>query len=229
MSEIIHIVSRGVDKRRIFMDGKDYIRFVYDLFEFNDEEPATAFYTFGVSQKNQHYDLRSHSDKKDTRKLLVELLAFCLMPNHYHLLVSPRSKDGVTRFMRKLNIGYAKYFNEKYRRSGALFEGRYKRAHVKNEAHFLHLPYYIHLNPLDLKYPSWRKRSLINHKEAMYFLDRYKWSSHRDYMGIKNFPAVTQRELLLKLFNGARGYKKDIGKWLQQMDVSSMGDVLLEK
>lgn len=99
------------------------------------------------------------------------------MPNHYHLLLRPKFDDSLTKFMKKLNIGYAKYFNEKYKRSGALFEGRYKSVLVVDKSHFIHLPYYIHLNPLDLKFPEWRNREIKNYKEAMKFLENYRWSS----------------------------------------------------
>ena len=143
---ICHVMNRGVDKRNIFMQQEDYFRFIHDLFEFNDTAPANNLtYFFSKSSKDI---AKPYIDKKP-RKLLVEILAFCLMPNHYHLLLKPRFDDGIAKFMKKLNMGYAKYFNEKYRRSGALFQGRYKSVTVSNEAHFIYLPYYIHLNPLD--------------------------------------------------------------------------------
>jgi len=217
---IYHILSRGVDKRKIFSDDKDYLRFIHDLFEFNDiESPTNLNYFF---KKNSMVIARPYIHDKRPRKLLVEILTFCLMPNHYHLLLRPRFDNGITKFMKKLNMGYARYFNEKYKRSGTLFEGRYKSISVKNEAHFIHLPFYIHLNPLDLKSPEWRN------KEVIKFLENYRWSSFPDYVGKKNFPSVTQREFLLEFFEGPEQYKKDTIKWLKEMDLEEIKDLTLE-
>lgn len=117
------------------------------------------------------------NDGKEHRELLVNIHAFCLMPNHYHLLLTERIDGGISKFMKKVNMGYAKYFNQKYERKGALFEGRYKSILVKNDAHFIYLPYYIHLNPLDLIMPGWRKNKIYDYKKAIQFLENYRWSS----------------------------------------------------
>lgn len=219
---LLHVLSRGVDKRKIFMDDSDYLRFIHDLFEFNDEAPVVSTY-----RKDGNVIAR-RSIEKDHRKLIVNIHAFCLMPNHYHLLLSARVEGGIPKFMKKLNMGYARYFNEKYERSGALFEGRYKRISIRTDAHFIHLPYYIHLNPLDLTAPGWRNRELKDHNKAMRSLDLYRWSSHLDYAGIKNFPSVTQREFLLKFFGNSDKYKKSIKRWLKEMDSETLKNVSLE-
>ena len=125
-------------------------------------------------------------------------------------------------------MGYARYFNEKYKRSGTLFEGRYKSVSVKNEAHFIHLPYYIHVNSLDLRFPEWRDKEIKNYQEAMKFLENYRWSSFPDYIGKKNFPSVTQREFLLEFFGGPEQYKKDTREWLKEMDLEGIKDLTLE-
>ncbi|MEK7077754.1 MAG: transposase, partial [Patescibacteria group bacterium] len=107
--ELVHVLNRGVDKRTIFLDDEDRFRFIHDLFEFNDQGRVNnVFYLF-----NKYNDIASHYIERK-RKLLVDIHAFCLMPNHYHLLLSPRVDDGIVKFMKKLGIGYAKYFNIKY-------------------------------------------------------------------------------------------------------------------
>lgn len=224
MVEIVHTLSRGVDKRKIFLDTQDYFRFIHDLFEFNDiENVNTTFYRF--SQSN---DIARRKIERKPRKLLVNILAFCLMPNHYHLLLQPRMEDAIPKFMKKLNMGYAKYFNQKQERYGTLFEGRYKRVPIKHDAHFIHIPYYIHCNPLDLKYPEWRERKVSGYKNALAYLDTYRWSSHLDYLGKKNFPSVTQRELLLDFFGGHGGYARCFQNWLKDIDLESIRDTVLE-
>src|SRR3989344_3808259 len=138
---LYHLLNRGVDKRKIFMDEKDHFRFIHDLFEFNDT--ASADHNF--HRITQLRDVgRPSVESRRPRKLLVNLHAFCLMPNHYHLLVSPLHDTGISLFMKKLNGGYAKYFNERYKRSGALFQGKYKSVSIKSDPHFLWIPYYIH-------------------------------------------------------------------------------------
>lgn len=224
--EIFHVLNRGVDKRNIFLDGQDYFRFVHNLFEFND--PSPVFNLGYFLNRNQSIDLRSRYIKRKPRKLIVEVLAFCLMPNHFHLLIRQKERGGITKFMRKLGIGYAKYFNQKYERTGTLFQGRYKAVLVNREAHFIHLPYYIHFNPLDLLMPDWRTGKIKNYKKAIDFLNSYRWSSHLDYIGRKNFPSVTQREFLLKIFGGAESYQKEVKNWLKEMDLTEIKKLTLE-
>lgn len=222
--ELIHVLNRGVDKRKIFLDKQDHFRFIHDLYEFNDKDNVLNISRFQLIDVG----CQSIEKKKKQRKLLVDIHAFCLMPNHYHLLISPRVENGVPLFMKKLNGGYAKYFNEKYKRSGALFQGKYKRLAIKNEAHFIHLPYYIHLNPLDLITPEWRDRELGNFTKAIKFLDSYRWSSHLDYAGVNNFPSVTQRSFLLDFFGGQEEYKDSIKKWLKQLGSNDIKKIILE-
>ena len=227
MAGIVHVLSRGVDKRKIFLDEQDYFRFVHDLFEFNDQEWVNnIFYRFQRSKQSN--DIASHYIEKKPRKLLVDILAFCLMPNHYHLLLTSRIDNGISKFMKKLNMGYAKYFNEKYEREGTLFEGRYKSIPVTREVHFIYIPYYIHLNPLDLNFPEWRNKEIKDYKAAMNFLENYRWSSFPDYIGKKNFPSVTNREFLNEFFGGVKQYKKDTLQWLKELDLENIKDLILE-
>jgi len=222
---IYHIYNRGVEKRDIFLEDEDYFRFIHDLFEFNDEEPATLLYY--KKPFIQSYETKSHRIGSK-RKLIVEILIFTLMPNHFHLLLKQRLENGIMKFMHKLGVGYAMYFNQKYERTGSLFQGPYKAILVEKDAHFIHLPYYIHSNPLDLKFPEWKNKEIRNYKEAMKFLENYRWSSFLDYIGKKNFPSVTQREFLLDFFGGPEQYKKNTIKWLKEMDLESIKDLILE-
>ncbi|MEK7180773.1 MAG: transposase [Patescibacteria group bacterium] len=220
-----HTLNRGVDKRKIFLDTEDYLRGIHDLFEFNDVESVNNLTYFF---RNNSKDVGRPYIRREARKLLVKIHTFCLMPNHYHLLLSEVVENGIPLFMKKFNGGYAKYFNEKYNRAGALFSGRYKKVIVKDEAHFIHLPYYIHLNPLDLIAPEWRDRKLTNFTNAMKFLNSYRWSSHLDYAGEKNFPSVTQRDFLMKFFNSHEQYKRSIAEWLEELSLKDVREVVLE-
>ena len=150
------------------------------------------------------------------------------MPNHYHLLLQSSTKGDLSLFMRKLNGGYSRYFNTKHDRSGALFQGKYKSVLVRQESHLLHLPYYIHGNPLDLVMPEWRKKTLNDYKKALRFLEDYKWSSFPDYIGGQNFPSVTQREFLMEFYGGPTQYKKSFVSWLRNFNPETMEHLLLE-
>jgi len=242
MMEIFHVLNRGVDKRNIFLDDQDRFRFIHDLFEFNDENrvDTASYYNYIHNRSSQcddiecrhinrfGYDKKSLRQSRKPRQLLVDILVFCLMGNHYHLLLSPLVKEGIPRFMKKLNMGYAKYFNEKYKRKGALFEGRYRSVPVIEEKHLSYLPYYIHFNPLDFVFPNWRNGNINNQKKAITYLKKYRWSSHLDYLGIKNFPSITSRDYMLKILGGSELYEKNIEDWLKEMDSEKVGIFTLE-
>lgn len=225
-NEIYHVLNRGVDKRNIFIEDEDYLRFIHNLFEFNDSEPINNVGYFFNQTKSKAF-ARPYIERKP-RKLLVEILAFCLMPNHYHLMLRPLRDDGVFKFVKRLGMGYALYFNQKYKRSGALFQGRYKAIRISDQAHFIHLPYYIHFNPLDLVAPEWRERKINNLTKTIKFLENYRWSSHLDYLGKKNFPSVTQRKFLLEFFDGTKGYENKMNQWIKDLDTKKIQEIALE-
>ena len=221
MFNFYHLVNRGVEQRTLFLDTHDYARFVHDLFEFNDTAPAPPFARRNVGLTMSNI-VPSH-----TRKQIVDIHAWCLMKNHYHLLVSERVENGISHFLRKLNIGYAKYFNEKYQRNGTLFQGRTKKILIEHDAQFNYILHYIHLNPLDyLKgAEQWRIRSkkkcIASVEMAVKYLDEYRWSSYQDYCGKKNFPSVVLMEFFRKTYPD---YSKEIRRYLHGAMVNT-GDV----
>ncbi len=228
--EIYHIYNRGVEKRDVFLEDKDYLRMIHDLFEFNDLNPPPNL-NYHIGKKSiqfQSLEVGLPKIERVPRKLLVDLFAFCLMPNHYHLLVRQRTKGGITLFMRKIGTGYTNYFNDKNKRVGPLFQGKFKAVTVTKENYFYYLPHYIHLNPLDLKFPEWRQRSMSNHKNVLQYLKNYRWSSYLDYIGIKNFPSVTQRDFIINLFGGTEKYIKDITYWLKETNIDDLGQFTFE-
>ncbi len=190
--ELYHVLNRGVEKRNIFMEEKDYLRFVHDLWEFNDINPTShAIHSF------KNLDLRNPNFPSSDKKRIVDIHGWCLMKNHYHLLLSERVEGGLTLFLRKLNVGYANYFNEKYKRVGSLFQGRTKKIHVNSNAYFLHILNYIHFNPLDYmtSMSGWREGRLEKPRQAHEYLMQYRWSSYPDYCGKRNFPSILMTEL----------------------------------
>lgn len=131
---VYHCYNRGVEKRPIFMDTQDYGVFLNRLKQMlaNPKDLTSA-------DPIDH--LKSYYGD-------VELLAYCLMPNHFHLLLHQTSDRSIPEFMRTLSTSYTMYFNKRYERVGHLFQGTYKARHVDNESYWLHISRYIHLNPL---------------------------------------------------------------------------------
>lgn len=219
--EIYHIFNRGVEKRKIFLQDADRLRFVHDLWLFNNE---SAVFNAGRHLNQSPIEVRLQSKRKE----MVKIMAFVLMDNHYHLMVKQVAENGITEFMRKLGTGYSNYFNLKYQRVGPLFQGKYKSIIIKSDSHFLFLPYYIHLNPLDNIIPEWRSQKIKNLKKAMEFLESYRWSSHLDYLGKKNFPDVINNSLLKAFFESPTWYKRELLQWLQGGNINEILDIALE-
>lgn len=210
--ELWHALNRGVDGRDIFLDDLDRIRFVHDLYAFNDANPVR--HDFGSKSKSG--GLRN-PHMPNTRELLVQIHGWCLMKNHYHLLLSELVEGGLSLFLRKLNVGYANAFNEKYERKGTLFQGRTKKILIGTDAHFNYILHYIHLNPLDYLNGAelWRQRShagITNARSAINYLDGYRWSSYLDYSGHKNFPSILTTDLFDGSFGGYAGLLREYVK-----------------
>lgn len=224
--ELYHALNRGVDKRTIFLDTQDYARFVHDMFEFNSDKPANNTW------RSHMVELRSRplNDSRSVNRTntIVDIHGWCLMENHYHLLLSERVEGGVSDFLRKLNIGYAKYFNERYERKGTLFQGRTKKIHIKTDAHVLHILNYVHLNPLDFQKDTrlWREQKIQNIHNATELLEKYRWSSLRDYSGVKNFPSIVTTSFFQKVFQG--DYMGQLKKYLRDISAVDVAHLKLE-
>ena len=206
--EIYHIFNRGVDKRRIFSDNKDCFRFIHDLWEFNDKNAVvnTTFYLDPSHYRETFSIVEGRKLERKPRKLLVEILCFSLMPNHFHLLLRQFVDGGISLFMRKLG-GYSLYFNKKHNRTGSLLQGRFKAVHIKTDAQLMAITNYIHLNRLEFIEPEW-KEGISNPKKAIEFLESDRFSSYLDYIGEKNFPSVTSREFLTEIIGRPKQFKK---------------------
>lgn len=217
-----HVYNRGVEKRDIFLDKKDYLRFIHDLYEFNDTSPAGRFGTFGAPGSEVSEVL-----KPKERERFVNIICFCLMPNHFHLVLEQLRDGGVSLFMQKL-AGYVYFFNLKYNRVGPLFQGPYKIIQVEKENYLLHLSRYIHLNPVEIIEPDWRENGIKNWTNVHDFLQTYRWSGYLDYIGIKNFPSIINRELISSYFKTPDDYKEFISHWLFK-DLEQIKDFISEK
>jgi putative transposase len=162
-----HVYNRGVEKREIFLDNDDYRVFLHFLKVYLS--PKVIKKDFTGREKFQETQRKNFAND-------IDLLAFCLMPNHYHLLIKQTNERSMSDFMRCLTTAYVMYFNKKYKRAGTLFQGRYKAVSVKNDDYLLHLSRYIHLNPT----------KTVKGLTLDDGLERYDFSSYPDYLGLKN-------------------------------------------
>lgn len=138
--EYYHVYNRGTDKRTIFQDELDFQRFWESILKFNVKDPIGSIY------ESRFNKLGNRTSKKTNNEKLVEFVCYCINPNHYHFLLRQVSDNGISEFIKRLSGGYTRYFNEKYKRSGVLFQGKFKAIHVDTDAYILHLSAYINLN-----------------------------------------------------------------------------------
>ncbi len=144
---LYHVYNRGVEKRVIFLDDQDFRVFLSFIRAYLCPPQSTPL-VHPVTQVTGSDPVRLRPLKSFFGE--ISLLAYCLMPNHFHLLLRQSPKDAMTRFIRALCTSYAMYFNKKYERVGTLFQGTYRAIRVYEDAYLLHLSRYIHLNPLEL-------------------------------------------------------------------------------
>ncbi len=174
INEHYHIYNRGAHKEPIFRDESDFERFVALLYLANSQlrldfkriKPAELF------------------NQTKTRPRLVDVIAYCLMPNHFHIVMKEIIEGGISRFMHKLCTSYSMYFNLKYDHSGTIFQGPFKSKHVGNDDYFRYLIQYVHLNPYGIDEPELMKTAKQeNLDEAISVSREYEYSSYKDYLG----------------------------------------------
>ena len=228
-NEFYHIYNRGVEKRSIFSQQRDYYRFISCLFEFNSIVPST--------NHSYHFNFKNKENIRNSTPL-IEIMAFCLMPNHFHLLAKQAVDNGITIFMRKLGTGYTNYFNLKYERVGPLFQGKFKAKHIDNDSYMFYLPHYIHLNPLEITTPSWQENSNnIDSKKLISQLKSYKWNSLSDYLGKSNFPGLVSTEFITDLYRSptsitsstsTTNYENHLDDWIKNFSLDSIKEVVID-
>ncbi|MFA6006431.1 MAG: transposase [Candidatus Paceibacterota bacterium] len=211
-----HIYNRGTEKRDIFLDNRDYRRFIHYLYVCNDTAPIEKIRNEGKlkgdagktpSNSNVRGETSDKTEKPDKREKLVDIVAYALMPNHIHLLLSPKTDTGLSKFMQKVLTGHTMFFNKKHKRTGALYQGLFKSKEVTNEQYLPVLARYIHLNPVDLM-PIHDVRGLASdNRRIEAFLKNYRWSSCADYLGAKNFPSLLTPELFWEIFEDKKEHR----------------------
>ena len=178
-----HIYNRGVEKREIFLDDQDYHVFLSYL----------KIYLSPVD------DLEKVSPSKKLKNYYgeVELLCYCLMSNHYHMIIKQHSSTAIIGFIRCVSTKYAMYFNKKYKRSGHLFQGVYRAVTIDSEPQLVHLSRYIHLNPDPAGLLQYPYSSLHNYLGKI----KQTWINHEEIMSL--FSKISPNPYLSFLFESA--------------------------
>ena len=208
--EIYHIIIRGTGDSLIFKDESDYYRGIFSIYEFNTIKPIEI-----KKRRHERQKIKVNGEPfSDTRDLMVEILAFCFMPNHIHLLLRQLKDKGISEFVKKVGVGYAGYFNKKYDRKGPLFS-KFRAVHIKDDIQLKVVFAYIHVNPASLIEPGWKENGIKDSKKVIGFLKKYKWSSYQDYSGKKNFPSVTERDFFLKTIGDEKNCREFVENWVE--------------
>jgi len=216
-----HIISRAVEERNIFADESDCYRFIFQIHAANIGKPNLNLRRLNVVETAQallngrgfpdNFIIQEHPP-------LVHILDFSLNVNHYHFYLVPANENSIPIFIKKLNGGFAKYFNLKHNRKGSLFGSRYKGIPIEDDLQSDTVSRYVSIvNPLDIYQPGWRESGLTDQNKALDFLENYQFSSFPDKIGKRHSKILAAPEILEKYSTGFKGdYIKFTKDFLEQ-------------
>lgn len=196
VDEHYHLFNRGVHKQVVFHDRADYARFLFYILHFQSPlifQNPSRFVSHFV--RHSVFNIEPEIVAKIVAEREVELVAFCLMPNHFHLLVREVVEGGISRYMQRILNGYSKYHNTKRELSGHVFQGPYGAVHQEDNEQLLYLSTYIHRNPRELA-----KWTGAEHT--------YPWSSFQDCVTKNRWGDLLVPNILLEQFNSPQEYRK---------------------
>lgn len=206
--EIYHVFNRGVEKRPTFIDKRELNRAMLTLDFYRFAKPPLKLSKLLVTPKDEQVKLLEKL-KRDYKQL-VEIICFCLMPNHFHFMLKQKVEKGISTFVSTFTNSYTRYFNTKHDRIGPLFEGIFKAVRIESDEQFIHVSRYIHLNPVS--------SFLIKPEE----LEDYEWSSYPEFLGLSD-KKVVAKDLVLDFFPSVEAYKEFV---LDQVDYARQLDLI---
>lgn len=186
-NQVYHVLSRGTGEGNTFLDKRDYSRFLEASIYYQKANPPARF----SFRKRLEEKVLANIATLDN---LVEIICYCLMPNHFHLLLKQTKNKGISLFMGRLNNSYTRYFNTRHQRRGRLFQGPFKAKRIETDEQLIHVSRYIHLNPT--------VGFLVKN------LNNYPYSSYLEYIGKKEGKGICQKDLVLAHFSSPKEYEK---------------------
>ncbi len=211
--EYYHLYNRGVDQREIFLDEKDYLRFLKSLKVFNQVQPVESLHLAGKREVIRQAAGSLYSDPAANNPI-IDVICYNLLPNHFHLLVKQNIKGGISKFMHKVCSGYAWYFNYKYNRSGSLFQGRFKASQITQNEYLIYLSAYINANS-----------QIHSIQEA----SKWSWSSYDEYVGKFQYDLIKPR-IITDQFKNKGEYAKFVNQLTSQSSkLKMLSKIIFEK
>ncbi|MBI2196671.1 transposase [Candidatus Daviesbacteria bacterium] len=203
--EIYHIFNRGIERRTTFTEKREFER-MQKLVKFYRHKDIPVRFSQVIQQPEEIREKLLAALYKSERA--VDILSYCLMPNHFHFMLKQNTDKGISSFISNITNAYTKYFNTKYERTGPLFEGVFKAVHIESDEQLVHVSRYIHLNPV--------ASGVIPDDK----LESYQWSSYPEYLSLSNLE-ISQTDLILSMFKTIKAYQEfvnnqiDYGKQLE--------------
>lgn len=204
IDEYYHIYNRGNSKQIIFIDQEDYNHFVKLIYLCNSKRNIV------------NRDISKNIYDFDRNETLVNIGAYCLMPNHFHILIKEKIENGISKFMQKVLTAYSMYFNKKYKRTGGLSEGKFKSQHLNTDRYTKYIFSYIHLNPIKLIEPKWKEDGIKNISNAIKYLNQYQHSSYLDYLSEDRLRLkILDKNEFPEYFPSKKSFEREIFSWLK--------------
>ncbi len=192
-NEIYHIFNKGIASQPTFLNKREYARAIETVRYYQNINTPVKYAKFLILSTDERRKLLGQFMKQ--RKWLVDIIAFCFMPNHFHFLMKQLVDNGISKFMSNFTNSYTRYFNTKHDRNGPLFTGKFKSVRIETEEQLIHTSRYIHLNPLT--------SYIVKTTED---LEKYPYSSFLEYMEI-NTAGLCNKDILLPFFKDKDAYK----------------------
>lgn len=193
--EIYHVFNRGIEQRPTFISKREYDRAILTLDFYRFQKPPLRLSKVLLlkSDERENFFLKL----KKEAKILIEIITYCLMPNHFHFLLKQKVENGLAKFLSNFTNSYTRYFDSKHERIGPLFQGTFKAVHIGTDEQLLHVSRYIHLNPVS---------SFVIKDEK---LDSYPWSSLPEFLGEEG-KGICNKEIVLSQFSSKEKYRRFI-------------------
>ena len=216
--EYYHVFNRGNNKQDIFLDDRDWIRFLFLVLYFqspvsvyNLSRPVSYFVRHSV------FNIDNQIVEKIIANQYLELACFAFMPNHFHLIVYEKKEKGISQYMQRVLNAYTKYFNAKYKKTGHLFQGPFKAVHIESNEQLLHLSAYIHRNLREIR--NWKNREHL-----------YIFSSYQDYFKENRWGNLLKNQIIMEQFSSGEDYKKftDTSGTKKETDDENMTPLFLD-
>lgn len=196
---IYHVFNRGIERRSIFTNQREFRRAQGLIKFYRHKKTPIRFSRFIKLAEDVRNNLLKTLYKSER---LVDILAYCLMPNHFHFMLKQNADRGISTFISNFTNAYTKYFNTKNQRSGPLLEGVFKAVLVETDEQLIHLSRYIHLNPI--------ASSIIEADK----LDYYAWSSYPEYLSLSN-NEICQKSPVLEMFKSVKEYREFVNNQIE--------------